>query len=425
MALAASPRGALRSLENLQNQLETDRKRSNASMALVRSGQLRVSGLLTNSLSSTSRSLNLEDESTTLDSGDSIRELCADLVAVDTVTPDFQNSNIAVGEEEVDADGDGTVDLREAFHLHTLTFDNEAQGILTLDNVLELFDTCGFLDEWLTPLKVSVYFTTLAEGCNITPGQPPMDPGQVGIQYEHFDALLGWAANLRGADHAACVNKVVNMARRLSTKTGSIRQKLTIAFETFGRACPGRISWLEFAALCRRIDIYHGKQFTVADTFDIFKEAGELGHDHEGFLAAIAVVGERMGLSRHEIFKRFCVCIEDKSKDTETISRMRLRIRSVCTSVEGRDYRSFFKGMDEDQSGQIDWNEFYKMCRKQLLMTESVNHLRLLFERLDGDNSEEVSIDELIDFVRDKSTTAPHSTSNHEHSSSTTMSHHL
>jgi len=47
----------------------------------------------------------------------------------------------------------------------------------------------------------------------------------------------------------------------------------------------------------------------------------------------------------------------------------------------------------------MDWDEFHHMCRERLKLTEKANHLKMIFEKLDRDDSGELSIDELIEFI--------------------------
>merc|ERR1712039_1028394 len=56
---------------------------------------------------------------------------------------------------------------------------------------------------------------------------------------------------------------------------------------------------------------------------------------------------------------------------------------------------------DLDGSGQISWDEFRSMCRRVLKLTDQDIHLRYVFQKLDGDDSGEISIEELISFVQD------------------------
>jgi len=86
--------------------------------------------------------------------------------------------------------------------------------------------------------------------------------------------------------------------------------------------------------------------------------------------------------------------------DQVTITRVKYKMKhaaSITGAHEG--WQSFFLSCDEDNSGFLDWDEFHHMCRDKLGMTERENHLKLLFEQLDTDDSGELTIGELIEFI--------------------------
>merc|ERR1740123_1023796 len=140
----------------------------------------------------------------------------------------------------------------------------------------------------------------------------------------------------------------------------------------------------------------------MGDIFSLFSVLpggvqGE-GVDFAGFVRMLTEVGERLGLGEG-IFPMAAKLVELLDTDEETINRVRMRLRHSAQVVGGTDWRSFFISCDPDGSGCIDWDEFKELCRTRLHLTDKDSHLRLLFERIDTDGSDELSIDELIEFV--------------------------
>jgi len=305
-------------------------------------------------------------------------------------------SAVAPG-ELADEDCDGVISLREAFNLHAKNFDENEDGTIDSEEIIRLFGSCNILDDWLSVNKVRVYFRTLQEGYNCMSRKA--DTGSTAIEYTDFVDLLRWASDLKGVPFEDLVSKLVRLAHRVSDKSSSMRQKLQIVFASAAIETKDYMSWLEFAGLCKKLAIYEDDDFNIADTYMLFKRhGGDQGVDFDGFMQVLYAVGERLGINRL-IFQRFAAAVESREKDDEQIRRTRQRIWHAATTVAGRDWHGLFTEMDADGSGTITWLEFYEVCRNRLHLTDRVDVVRLLFERLDCDSSDDVSIQELVDFV--------------------------
>lgn len=382
----------LHSLDGLYKQLEVDKKRAGAAIALTKSGLTRISR--THRVSPRNRPL--LPSKTMADIG----YLGPDEDEHENdFAEDDQNAIAvqAVSGEEVDMDGDGVITLEEAFQAHARNFDADQDGKINVEELVHLFDKCGMFDEWLTANKVRVYFATLAEGCNYV-SNTLEQVGHSGIGYLHFESLLRWAADLKGVKYSRCVSRVIRQSRTLSDKSGSMRRKLQIVFEMYGKQNPGYISAHEFACLSWKLDVYTEK-FTIADVHIFFVGRGtQFGVDFEGFVCLLNEIDLRLGIE-HKVFRKFAEVVDNLDNDKETLTKIRFRLRRAASTVGGRDWRMLFYDVDEDHSGKITWDEFHTMCRKRLHITDSAHHVRLIFEILDLDGSEEISIDELVTFV--------------------------
>jgi len=242
----------------------------------------------------------------------------------------------------------------------------------------------------------------LFEGCNHSmPSHPKVE--QIG--YAEFEALLHWAADLKGVKFQDCVAKVVNQSRKTCDKSSSMKRRLEVVFEAFCKRIPGRMTSFEFACMCRRLDVYKDNKFTISDVYELFREfADHNSIDFAGFMNMIGEVGERLESGR-QIFIKFAEAAEDLEADEDVLMKMRLRIKAAAnnaaTSAGDRDWTQLFRSQDADGSGQITWDEFYIMCRKSLQLKDQDVHLRAVFQKLDKDGSGEVAIDELVGFVGD------------------------
>jgi len=289
--------------------------------------------------------------------------------------------------------------LEEAFTAHTASFDMDGDGTINVEELIHIFDRCRLFNEHFTPEKVRDYFRTWAVGCNHHMGLATVPPGDdEGIGFQEFKRVLHWAAAMNRIEMETCVRKVVCLSKRLCDKEASVQRRLEVVFDSFCKKHPTCMNAFEFGRLCRKLEL----RFSMGDIFSLFSmlPGGVQGDgvDFAGFVQLLAEVGTRLELGE-EVYSVFAGALELLDTDEETINRVRLRMRHSASVVSGPEWRKFFQDCDPDGSGLIDFDEFKELCRSKLHLTDKDSHLRLLFEKIDQDGSDELSIDELIAFV--------------------------
>mmetsp|Transcript_6469 Transcript_6469/g.13314 ORF Transcript_6469/g.13314 Transcript_6469/m.13314 type:complete len:346 (-) Transcript_6469:123-1160(-) len=90
-----------------------------------------------------------------------------------------------------------------------------------------------------------------------------------------------------------------------------------------------------------------------------------------------------------------------KIKMFNMVEVMRVRIKGAAQYLHGEEWQRFLRELDTDGSGQIGIDEWFVLCRKKLRLTEADAELKGVFDSLDADNSGEISVEELIEFVGD------------------------
>lgn len=310
--------------------------------------------------------------------------------------------------------------LEDAFYAISASFDMDGDGTINSEELINIFARCQMFDEWLTPNRVRDYFRTVAVGCNqVVQGGPIVqgvdcefkdtlhqfvqgvgDKLKDGIDYESFEGVLRWSADLKGADFSRCVARVLRLSRRLCDGRSSDRRKLEMVFDAFCKTQQDRMNLNEFLAFCKRVDVYQPGKFTVADVYSIFYQLDLAmnGMDFDEFTSIVSMVGEKLGIGE-AIFKRVADAAAKLDVDESTIRKVKIAIKHAASRASSIGWRQFFRECDEDDSGHMDWEEFHHMCRDRLKLPEQANHLKMLFEKLDKDDSGELSIDELIDYI--------------------------
>lgn len=301
---------------------------------------------------------------------------------------------------EIERDRLDIANLEDAFYAISASFDMDGDGTIDSEELIHIFTRCQLFDEWLTPSKVRDYFRTAAEGCNhVLRG---IEAGfQDGIDYEDFESVLRWSADMKGADFSRCVARVLRLSRKLCDGRSSDRRKLETVFDAFCKTQAEIMTLYEFATLCKKLNVYDPVRFTVADVYSIYYTANNVGQEglnFEGFMNMLSIVGDKLGVGE-KVFKIFADGISKLDIDEPTIRKVKMKIKHAASSASNVGWRQFFHECDEDNSGHMDWEEFYNMCRVRLHLSEKANHLKILFEKLDKDDSGELGIDELIEFI--------------------------
>eukprot|EP00928_Gymnodinium_smaydae_P009085 TRINITY_DN13356_c0_g1_i1.p1 TRINITY_DN13356_c0_g1~~TRINITY_DN13356_c0_g1_i1.p1 ORF type:complete len:400 (+),score=90.72 TRINITY_DN13356_c0_g1_i1:79-1278(+) len=377
----------LSSLAGLQKKCQADQRRTIASIGLLKSAQTRVS----------KEHRGRSPDRPTLDIPDSGELKAAFFKRSASQDFDASRAKLSAADDELDEDNDGIISLEEAFRAHAKACGKE-ETLLTVEEVIQLLTRCDLMDDYLTAVKIRLYFSTLEEGCNFVAGRKK-EFKQDEIGYAEFDRLLQWAADLKGVKYSECVLCVIQQSLKLSDKSGNMMRKLQIVFEKFGRDVPNRMTSNEFALLCQQLNLYEYGKFSIGDAYLMFLDPeAQGGVDMNNFVKMVTIAGERLGIG-NEIFRKFAEYIECQGVIQQNLARIRLKIKHAATSVGGPDWQTLFREVDEDGTGKIEWGEFLSMCRKQLQLTERSNHLRVLFESLDEDGSGEITLDELIRFV--------------------------
>jgi len=164
----------------------------------------------------------------------------------------------------------------------------------------------------------------------------------------------------------------------------------------------------ELSSLCSKAALYEKGKFCTGDAHHLFHvQTGYDGKlDFEGFLVVISEIGERLGIGS-SIHRRVAIHCDTLKADESMLTKLRARIRLSASTCAGREWDEFFRQMDEDGSGTMAWDEFYRMCRTKLGLRDHDNHLRTLFSRLDEDTVGEISLTDLIHFVSNEGKVNP------------------
>jgi len=158
------------------------------------------------------------------------------------------------------------------------------------------------------------------------------------------------------------------------------------------------MSAFEFGDLCRKLKL----QLCLGDIFLLFSRfpGGVQGRgiDYQGFIEIIGQVGDLLKLDKdiEEIFAKAASFVDN---DKTTVMRVKVRMRRAAATLMGANWLKFFQELDADGNKVLDWNEFLRMCHTELHLNEKESHLRILFENIDVDGSDEVSLKEIIKFV--------------------------
>eukprot|EP00931_Biecheleriopsis_adriatica_P102328 TRINITY_DN77314_c0_g1_i1.p1 TRINITY_DN77314_c0_g1~~TRINITY_DN77314_c0_g1_i1.p1 ORF type:complete len:448 (-),score=115.22 TRINITY_DN77314_c0_g1_i1:77-1420(-) len=291
--------------------------------------------------------------------------------------------------------------LKEAFESIAASFDIDGDGTLNPEEILHILGRCQLYDEVLTSTKVSDFFKSWAVGCNQVLGEE-MDLTSIedGIGWEEFEILIKWCSDMKGLEFERCAARVIRLSRKLCDGKSSDRRRLKTVFEAYCKSDAERLNAYEFSNLCESIKCFERGKFATGDSYHIFYRTcqDERGVTFDEFLGMLEEVGNRLGIG-DKVYPLFAAGVSKLDVDEADIRRIKLRMKHAASAASSEGWRQFFRSCDTDNSGNMDWEEFYDMCKTRLNLPERENHIKIIFEKLDLDDSGELAIDELIEFI--------------------------
>jgi Ca2+-binding EF-hand superfamily protein len=163
----------------------------------------------------------------------------------------------------------------------------------------------------------------------------------------------------------------------------------------------GTISWDTFFATCRRLRLNAPESHFLA----VFARI-DFDDNGKGSIDELIRVTEESNPAPKEKNKdrppgsrKVKKKAEMTPKDMELVKKLCSRLRAAAYTAGGTNWAKLMREQDKDKSGEIEWPEFYSMCRRVLKLPDSEDSLRMAFTYFDEDGSGEVSIDELVQIV--------------------------
>jgi len=288
--------------------------------------------------------------------------------------------------------------LEESFNSHVRTFE-DGEDDFDVDEMISFLSTTHIFDEWLTPRKVKTYFASLSEGFTADAyhnTKEAFDPMNIG--FKEFVEFLHFAADMKGITFSEMEDIIVEHFRTHCDKSSTMKWRLEVAFQAFGKAIPGRINASEFSNMCSRTGCIVPGKFEIADAHIMFHKHGTQGVDFDGCMDLLGQAGDKLGIGKL-VYKRIAEGLETLDNDEFVVLRMRLNLKAAAFRDGHIKWIDLFNEIDPDGSASISWSEFRDMCRNKLQVTATDWDLRMLFRKLDYDQSGELSIQELVDFI--------------------------
>eukprot|EP00440_Ansanella_granifera_P064971 gb/GFBE01070447.1/.p1 GENE.gb/GFBE01070447.1/~~gb/GFBE01070447.1/.p1 ORF type:complete len:525 (+),score=134.38 gb/GFBE01070447.1/:1-1575(+) len=296
--------------------------------------------------------------------------------------------------------------LEDAFYAIAAAYDMDGDGTLSGDEVLHIMSRCQLFDEIFTATTVQNFFKSWSIGCNTIVGvnlsQEEIDNG---VGFEEFETLLKWTAEMKGVTFSRITSRVIRLSKKVCDEKSSQTKRLETVFDQFCKKNAARMTTDEFLHLCLELDLYLPGKFATGDVYSVFfgtPGCDDDGIDFDGFIHAIREVGEKRGESESEVLALFASSVGAVMRaDEESVRRLKMKMKQAAATNSGtaEGWRDFLQNCDEDGSGCMDWDEFLGMCREKLHLTERENHLKILFEKFDDDDSGEIPLSKLIDFI--------------------------
>jgi len=276
--------------------------------------------------------------------------------------------------------------LEEAWNVHRNIFDLDRDRNIDVEELILVLDRCRLFEGGFSQGKVRDYFKSLHNG-----------EGVNDITCREFKKTLEWVANMRGMDLEPVHKRVITLSKRLCDEKASVSRRLEAVFDNWCMRNPEHISAFEFGDLCRKLKL----RLCMGDVFLFFSRVpggvpGK-GADYQGFINLIEEVGDLLKLE--DVYETFAKAASFLDNDKALITRVKVRMRRAAATVMGANWMKFFKEIDLDGNTTLDWNEFLTMCHTKLHLKEKKSHLRILFETIDLNGSDTVSLQELIKFV--------------------------
>lgn len=277
--------------------------------------------------------------------------------------------------------------LKDAWEAHRRVFDLDGDGCLDVEELIIVLERCHLFNDIFKPGKVRDYFKSLHNG-----------EGVEDITWLEFKKTLQWVADMRCMQLETIVNRVIILSKRFCDEKMSMRRRLEVTFDSYSIKNPEHMCAFEFGNLCRKLKL----RISMGDVFLLFSciPGGVQGKgvDYEGFIGLIRQVGDLLKMDE-DIYEAFAAAVSFLDNDRMTITRVKVRMRQAAATIMGANWMKFFEEIDTDHNAVLDWDEFLLMCRTRLHLNEKESHLRILFERIDVDGSDKVSLQEIIKFV--------------------------
>eukprot|EP00747_Dinoflagellata_sp_TGD_P169143 gnl/TRDRNA2_/TRDRNA2_197325_c0_seq1.p1 gnl/TRDRNA2_/TRDRNA2_197325_c0~~gnl/TRDRNA2_/TRDRNA2_197325_c0_seq1.p1 ORF type:complete len:447 (-),score=55.94 gnl/TRDRNA2_/TRDRNA2_197325_c0_seq1:48-1388(-) len=391
----------LSTLQGLQQKHKSDLRRAGASIALTKSITQSIENRSPRSASkSSSGPAAVPSESlqltVPLDEAVELSELAMEMRA---------SSSLNMTEESRQT-------LEQAFRAHSAVCDLNGDGTISVEELINILDRCGLIDETLTADKIRIYFSTWSKGCNVVLATPMPKPQQVAtanpsdieVGYSEFESMLRWGTDLTGSDFKQSSAKVIRVSRRLVDSRSSARARLSLVFRAFCKEQKDHMTIYEFCCLCQRLKVYKSGLFSVGDVYDLFLKSSDYSADlsainFDGFMNVLVEVGVLLRVTQEEVFGTFASATEILQDNEAMLHKVKFRIKWAASEVDGISWRHFFLSQDFDKSGTITWDEFMTMCRQVLKLKENDDHLKILFQAVDKDHSGELDIAEFLEFI--------------------------